>query len=282
MSFYQQFKVPVGQELDLNNYDPAFTLAGWHKKTAKKMIVEYGQRLRALQYRLYAENKRSLLIVLQGMDASGKDGSIRHVLGYMNPQGCRVKGFKQPSTQEKAHDFLWRVHRNTPAIGEVVVFNRSHYEDVLVTRVHGWIDEKNWQQRYQQINAFEALLAHSNTIILKFFLHISPEEQLKRFEKRLKDPARWWKISEADYREREYWQAYQQAYQDVLQQCNQTIAPWFIVPSDHKWFRNLVIVQIVVETLEKLKMTFPEPVADIVEIKRKYHQWFDEIDTKER
>ncbi len=275
MNFHQQFKVPSNQKLDLNKHDPGFTAEGLTKKTAKKIIADYDQRLRVLQYRLYAEHKHSLLVVLQGLDASGKDGVIRHVLGYMNPQGCRVRAFKQPTAQEKAHDFLWRVHQATPETGEVVIFNRSHYEDVLITRVHGWVDEKTCRQRYQQINAFESLLASNRTIILKFFLNISPEEQLKRFKKRLQDPDRWWKISEADYKERAYWSDYQQAYQDVLQHCNQDIAPWFIVPSDHKWFRNLVIARIVVEKLEKLQMTFPEPTVDIAEIKRKYHHWFD-------
>ncbi len=216
MNFYQQFQAPVGQDLDLNEYDPGFTAEGLSKKAAKKVIADYGQRLRALQYRLYAENKRSLLIVLQGLDASGKDGVIRHVLGYMNPQGCRVKAFKQPTIREKAHDFLWRVHRHAPATGEVVIFNRSHYEDVLIARVHGWIDDKTCRRRHQHINDFETLLAKNNTVILKFFLHISPEEQLKRFKKRIADPERWWKISEADYQERKYWRDYQQAYQDAI------------------------------------------------------------------
>ncbi len=275
MNYYQQFKVPVDHELKLRDCDPGFTEEGLNKKSAKKLIVDYDQRLRALQFRLYAENKRSLLIVLQGLDASGKDGTIRHVLGYMNPQGCRVRAFKQPTIHEKADDFLWRVHRVVPAAGEVAIFNRSHYEDVLVTRVHGWVDEQTCRHRYRQINDFEALLANNNTVILKFFLHISPEEQLKRFKKRLADPDRWWKISEADYQERHYWQDYQLAYQEVLQHCNQTEAPWFVVPADRKWFRNLVIARIVVETLEGLDMTLPEPKVDIAEIKRKYHHWLD-------
>ncbi len=275
MDFYQQFKVPVGRDLDLSDYDPGFTAEGLNKDVARKTVAEYDERLRALQFQLYAEHKRSLLIVLQGLDASGKDGTIRHVLGYMNPQGCQVRTFKQPTPQEKDHDFLWRVHRLVPAAGEVAIFNRSHYEDVLITRVHGWIDDNTCRQRYQQINDFELLLTQNNTVILKFFLHISPEEQLRRFQKRLQDPGRWWKISEADYQERDYWQDYQRVYQEALQHCNQTDAPWFVVPADHKWFRNLVIASIVVETLEGLNMAFPEPKVDITEIKRKYHHRFD-------
>jgi len=273
--FCTQFCVEPGRSIDLAAWDPACTDGVSTKKSAKKEIVEYAERLRVLQFLLYAENKRSLLIVLQGLDASGKDGTIRHVLGYMNPQGCRVHAFKQPSDVEKEHDFLWRAHKVTPAIGDVAIFNRSHYEDVLVTRVHGWVDRKVCLQRYQQINEFEALLVTNNTIILKFFLHISPEEQLNRFKKRLQDPNRWWKISESDYSERQYWADYQQAYQDTLQHCSSVQAPWFVIPSDHKWFRNLAISRIVVETLESLNMSFPEPKVDIAKIKRKYHKWFE-------
>ncbi len=273
--FCTQFCVEPGRSIDLAAWDPASTDGVSTKKSAKKEIIEYAERLRVLQFLLYAENKRSLLIVLQGLDASGKDGTIRHVLGYMNPQGCRVHAFKQPSDVEKEHDFLWRAHKVTPAIGDVAIFNRSHYEDVLVTRVHGWVDRKVCRQRYQQINEFEALLVTNNTIILKFFLHISPEEQLNRFKKRLQDPNRWWKISESDYSERQYWADYQQAYQDALQHCSSVQAPWFVIPSDHKWFRNLAISRIVVETLEGLDMSFPEPKVDIAKIKRKYHKWFE-------
>jgi len=242
-----------------------------NKKAAKHEIEYYAKRLRDLQYLLYAENKRSLLIVLQGLDASGKDGTIRHVLGYMNPQGCRVQAFKQPSSLEAAHDFLWRIHQAVPKKGEAVIFNRSHYEDVLVARVHNLVPKKVWKARYQQINAFESFLTENNTKILKFFLHISPDEQLRRFKKRLDDPDRWWKISESDYSERRYWNDYQQAYQDVVSKCSTGQAPWFVIPSNHKWFRNLAISRIVVEVLEKQQMTFPEPTVDLNEIRNKYH-----------
>ncbi len=269
--FYHRFVVPCGCSFDLTKCDPDYKDDLTNKKAAKHEIEYYAKRLRDLQYLLYAENKRSLLIVLQGLDASGKDGTIRHVLGYMNPQGCRVQAFKQPSSLEAAHDFLWRIHQAVPKKGEAVIFNRSHYEDVLVARVHNLVPKKVWKARYQQINAFESFLIENNTKILKFFLHISPDEQLRRFKKRLDDPNRWWKISESDYSERRYWNDYQQAYQDVVSKCSTEQAPWFVIPSNHKWFRNLAISRIVVEVLEKQQMTFPEPTVNLNEIRNKYH-----------
>ena len=256
----------------LDRIDPGYKDGLSNKQSAVREIAEYAQRLRELQYKLYAENRRGLLIVLQGLDAGGKDGTIRHVLGYMNPQGCRVQPFKQPTHLEAAHDFLWRAHRATPAKGEVVIFNRSHYEDVLVVRVHDLVPKVQWKARYDQINAFESLLTANSIHILKFYLHISPEEQLRRFKKRLDDPTRWWKISETDYSERAYWKDYQQAYEDALSHCSTEQAPWYVIPSDHKWFRNLAVSRIVVETLEALKMSFPEPHVDIEEIRKKYLQ----------
>ncbi len=269
--FYHRFVVPCGCSFDLEKCDPDYKDDLTNKKAARHEIEYYAKRLRDLQYLLYAENKRSLLIVLQGLDASGKDGTIRHVLGYMNPQGCRVQAFKQPSSLEAAHDFLWRIHQAVPKKGEAVIFNRSHYEDVLVARVHNLVPKKVWKARYQQINAFESFLTENNTKILKFFLHISPDEQLRRFKKRLDDPDRWWKISESDYSERRYWNDYQQAYQDVVSKCSTDKAPWFVIPSNHKWFRNLAISRIVVEVLEKQQMSFPEPTVDLHEIRNKYH-----------
>ncbi len=201
----------------------------------------------------------------------GKDGVVRHVVGSMNPQSCRVISFKQPSPEELAHDYLWRVERQAPRRGEVVVFNRSHYEDVLIVRVHGLVAEDVWSKRYEQINDFERRLAANGTHILKFFLHISKEEQLKRFERRLDDPARQWKISEADYSEREYWTQYEAAYEDVLGRCSTADAPWFVIPSDHKWLRDLAISQIIVETMDELGIEVPKPAVDIDEIRKKYH-----------
>ena len=224
-----------------------------------------------LQFRLYAEQKRSLLICLQALDAGGKDGVIRHVVGPMNPQGCRVVGFKQPTAVELAHDFLWRVEQATPRRGEVVIFNRSHYEDVLITRVHDLVPKAVYSERYAQINDFERRLVANGTHILKFFLHISKEEQLERFKQRLDDPARHWKISDADYSERKYWASYERAYEDAIEKCSTGDAPWFVIPSDHKWFRNLAISQIIIDTMEKLAIKVPEPTVNIVDIRRKYH-----------
>jgi len=271
MQFSKRFRVKPGNHFSLADIAPNDTENHKDKSTALEDIHKYARRLRELQQVLYAENKRGLLICLQAMDTGGKDGTIKHVLGYMNPQGCRVQSFKAPSAEEAEHDFLWRVHKVTPARGEVVIFNRSHYEDVLVVRVHNLVDKKIWSHRYDTINAFEKHLADNGVHILKFFLHISNGEQLKRFKKRLEDPSRQWKISEADYAERPYWDAYQQAYEDALRKCSTDWAPWFVIPSDHKWFRNLAISRIVVEYLEALDMKYPQPHVDIEVIKKKFH-----------
>ena len=242
-----------------------------HKQARKEIKCELA-RLDQLQYLLYSENKNSLLIVLQGMDAAGKDGVIRHVLGGMNPQGCSVAGFKQPTVLEASHDFLWRAHCHVPRTGEVGIFNRSHYEDVLVTRAHKLISEKECLRRYTFINEFERLIFQENkTTILKFFLHISKKEQLKRFGQRLNDPDRRWKISENDYHERLSWKGYMQFYEQMLSETSKKHAPWFIIPSDHKWFRNLAVSRIIANTLEGLKMKAPQATVDIEEIRRKYH-----------
>jgi PPK2 family polyphosphate:nucleotide phosphotransferase len=240
-------------------------------EAATDEIEHYQQRLRELQELLYAERQRSLLICLQAMDTGGKDGTINHVLGAMNPQGCRVVAFRQPSAEELAHDFLWRVHRAAPARGEVVIFNRSHYEDVLVVRVHNLVPKDVWSRRYDRINAFEKGLLEHDIHILKFYLHISKEEQLTRFKERLDDPTKQWKISEADYKERDFWDDYVAAYEEALSRCSTEHAPWFIIPADHKWFRNLAVARIVVEHLEGLKMKYPEPTVDIEQIRREYH-----------
>lgn len=271
MDYNKLFRVEPGSRVKLGKIDPDF--AGKHKNQAsvKDKLEKYNQRLRELQYLLYAEGKRSLLICLQGLDTSGKDGTINHVLGAMNPQGTRVHGFKAPSREEAAHDFLWRIEQRAPTRGEVVIFNRSHYEDVLVVRVHNLVPQEVWSKRYELINAFEKNLVANGTHILKFFLHISKEEQLRRFKQRLDDPNRRWKISEADYAERRFWNDYQEAYEDALRQTGTKHAPWLVVPADHKWFRNLAVSRIVVETLESLKMKFPEPVVTLKDIKRKYH-----------
>jgi PPK2 family polyphosphate:nucleotide phosphotransferase len=272
MTITERFIIRPGQKLELDSIDPGYHAEHKNKSSAKNEIHAYALRLRELQYLLYAENRRGLLICLQALDTGGKDGTIRHVLGYMNPLGCRVKSFKQPNTEEAAHDFLWRIHKETPSRGEVAIFNRSHYEDVLITRVHGLISEPQCKERYTAINAFEKHLTENSVHIIKFYLHISKDEQLKRLNKRLDDPTRHWKISEADYTERSHWDEYRHAYEDMLTHCSTEWAPWFVIPANHKWFRNLVISRIVVEYLEQLNMKFPEPKVEIAEIRRKFYK----------
>ena len=272
MNYRKKFRVAPGSRIRLKDIDPQFADKREDKKSARSKIKKLQQRMDELQFQLYAERKRSLLICLQAPDAGGKDGVVRHVIGSMNPQGCRVVSFKQPSAEERARDFLWRIEYQTPERGEVVIFNRSHYEDVLIVRVHHLVARKVWSKRYEEINDFERRLVADGTHILKFFLHISKEEQLRRFEKRLDDRTRQWKISEADYSEREYWDDYATAYEDALSKCSTDDAPWFVIPSDHKWFRNLAISRIVVEHLESLKLKFPPPSVDIEHIRKEYHK----------
>lgn len=271
MDYWKRFRVAPGTKVKLKDIDSSFKGHHENREHASDEIQHYQDRLSELQALLYAERQHSLLICLQAMDTGGKDGTINHVLNAMNPQGCRVAAFRQPTPEELAHDFLWRVHKQTPARGEVVVFNRSHYEDVLVVRVHQLAPKAVWSRHYAEINAFEKELLDNDTRILKFYLHISKEEQLRRFKERLKDPAKQWKISEADYKEREFWDDYMEAYEDALSQCATEHAPWFIIPADHKWFRNLAVARIVVEQLEALKMTYPKPTVNLDRIRREYH-----------
>lgn len=271
MDFRSKLGVMPGEVFSLNSIDPAHTHGVSSREDAEAETARHLERLNALQYLLYADSGRSLLLIFQGMDAAGKDGAIRTVCGSMNPQGVVVSAFKQPSAEEAAHDFLWRAHCRTPGRGAVAIFNRSHYEDVLVVRVHELVEEKTWSARYAQINDFENILAQNGTQILKFFLHISADEQLDRFGKRLDDPARHWKISEGDYSEREYWSAYQQAYEQVLNTTSSHHAPWYVIPSNHKWFRNLAVAQIITETLEDMGLQLPPTKVDIADIQRKYH-----------
>jgi PPK2 family polyphosphate:nucleotide phosphotransferase len=249
--------------VSLSDYDPADT-AGWRRGEEIDVALRQSlSRIDELQHLLYAENRRALLIVLQAMDAGGKDGLIRHVMSGFNPQGCSVTSFKVPTSEEADHDFLWRIHRNVPRLGEVGIFNRSHYEDVLVARVRGLVPRDVWSRRYEVINAFERQLADNTVVILKFFLHISRKEQRKRLQARLDDPARQWKFSPGDLEERKRWPAYMKAYEDVLERCSTPHAPWYVIPSDRKWFRNLAVADIIVERLESLKMKFPPPAHDL-------------------
>jgi len=276
MNYSKKFIVEPGSSVRLNNFDTKFEKKHVKKKSSKKKTGKLQKKMDELQYRLFAKHKHSLLIVLQAPDAGGKDGVVRHVIGSMNPQGCRVVGFKQPTPEELTHDFLWRIERQVPKPGEVIIFNRSHYEDVLVVRVHDLVPKEVWSNRYEQINNFEKRLIANDTHILKFFLHISKEEQLHRFKQRLEDPTKRWKISEADYKEREFWESYQEAYEDALNKCSSKDAPWFVIPSDQKWFRNLAISQIISKTMKKLHIEFPEPTVNIEDIRRKYHKAVNE------
>jgi PPK2 family polyphosphate:nucleotide phosphotransferase len=273
--YVEDFRIPAGSHVRLSDFDPNFK--GRHSK--EKALAKFDglcKKMEELQQKLFAERKRSLLVCLQALDAGGKDGVVKHVIGSMNPDGCRVANFKEPTQEELAHDFLWRIEAQTPKRGEIAIFNRSHYEDVLVVRVHNLVPKAVWSQRYAQINDFERRHAANGTVILKFFLHISKEEQLSRFEQRLDDPAKRWKISESDYTERECWDDYQRAYDDVLAKCNTEQAPWFVIPANHKWFRDIAVSEIIVSTLESMNIQVPKPTVDIEEIRRKYHSAVDE------
>jgi PPK2 family polyphosphate:nucleotide phosphotransferase len=270
MSYRKRFEVRPESQVALSEIDSDFTGKHKDKAAAAGEMKRDDRRLGNLQYLLYAEHQRSLLVVLQGMDASGKDGTIRHVFGALDPQGARVHAFKEPTQEEADHDFLWRAHIYAPGKSELVIFNRSHYEDVLIVRVHDLVPESVWSERFNLINEFERNLALAGTTILKFYLHITADDQLKRFEKRLNDPKRQWKISEADYKERAYFTEYVKAYEDVLNKTSTAYAPWFVIPSRRKWFRNLAVSKIVVETLKSFDMKFPQPAVDIDEIRRKF------------
>jgi len=272
-NYLKKLIVKPNSKIRLKHLDPDYHGKHESRESALPEIQKNLQKMEPLQYLMYAENKHSLLIVLQGLDAAGKDGVVRHVLTGMNPSGCVSVNFKQPTARELAHDFLWRVHPHVPAKGSVAIFNRSHYEDVLVARVHNLVPEKVWSKRYDQINDFERLIAtENNTTILKFFLHISKEEQLERFKKRLDDPARQWKISDSDYKERDYWKDYTEAFEDVLSKTSTERAPWFIIPANHKWFRDLAISQIITRAMEEMNMQLPKPTVNLAEIRREYHQ----------
>lgn len=269
-SFSDEFRAD-GHSFAIKHCPTATTPGIKFESEAVAATEKIAKKIRALQYKLYAEGKQSLLIVLQGLDAAGKDGTIRHVLGMMNPQGCTVTGFKQPTPEESRHDFLWRIHPHAPAKGSVAVFNRSHYEDVLVARVHQLCPKNQLHERYEQINAFEALLtSQANTRIIKFFLHISPEEQLNRFATRLDDPEKNWKISAADYTERQYWDAYSEAYEIAITQTSTNHAPWFCIPADNKWYRNCAVANIVLETLESMAPQIPAPSVDLDQIRKNF------------
>ena len=269
MKIRTQLMVEPGRGARLRDRDPEATPGIKGKAAAEKALEKNMKRLEELQFLLYAENKRAVLIVFQAMDAGGKDGTIRHVMSALNPQGCSVTSFKVPTPEEAEHDFLWRIHKATPRLGEFAIFNRSHYEDVLVVRVHNLVAKSIWAKRYHQINAFEKLLAESQVTIFKFFLHISKDEQKERFQNRLEDPTRQWKLSEGDFSERRYWNDYLEAYEDALTRCSTPWAPWYVIPANKKWYRNLAVSEILVAALEDLHMKFPPPSLDVSKVRLK-------------
>jgi len=271
MDYRKKFMVEPGAKVRLSKIDASYAGKDENHEQALPEIQTNVERMDKLQYLLYADNHQSLLVILQALDAAGKDGVIRHLFSGMNPQGTSVFGFKQPSKYEAAHDFLWRAHLRTPGTGEVVVFNRSYYEDVLVVRVHKLVPDSVWSKRYDLINDFEKTLSQNGTTILKFFLHISPEEQLSRFKQRLDDPSRHWKISETDYSERELWPQYMEAYEDAIALTSTKHAPWYTIPANHKWFRNLAVSQIIADTMDEMGLQLPATQVDIAEMRRKYH-----------
>jgi PPK2 family polyphosphate:nucleotide phosphotransferase len=266
-NFTKELMVRPGKKVKLRKYDPDDTL-GWEKSHKTNDSIERSlRRVDKAQYLLYANRKTALLVVLQALDAGGKDGTIRHVMSGVNPQGCSVISFKTPSAEEAAHDFLWRIHKAVPEHGYIGIFNRSHYEDVLIVRVHNLVPKEVWSKRYEEISEFEEMLTRNNVRILKFFLHISKDEQKKRFMERIDDPDKRWKVSLADFQERKYWDEYTNAYEDALTRCNTEDAPWFIIPSNKKWFRNLAVSHVIAETLEKMHMKFPAPTVNVKRLK---------------
>ena len=255
-----RYRVKPDSKVGLAKWDPKETSAfDGGKKSGKKRVAELCRRLDELQELLYAEGKHKVLLIFQALDAGGKDGTIRSIFEGVNPQGVKVASFKAPTPEELSHDFLWRIHKHTPGRGEIAIFNRSHYEDVLVVRVHDLVPEAVWSKRYDHINHFEKLLADEGTTILKFYLNIDQDEQKERFQERLDNPAKQWKFNIGDLAERKLWDKYMAAYEDVLSKTSTEWAPWYIVPANRNWYRNLVISEVIVKTLENLHMAYPEP-----------------------
>src|ERR1035437_7548529 len=264
----RELAVRPGSKIQLAEFDPAATL-GVSKAAGTGRLAKNLERLNDLQYMLYAEARRSLLVVLQGIDAGGKDGTIKHVMSGLNPQGVDVTSFKVPEGAEKRHDYLWRIHQAVPEWGKIGIFNRSHYEDVLVVRVHGLVPKDVWSKRFDQINDFELMLSDSGVRIVKFLVYIGKEEQAARFRARLDDKSKNWKFSPADLKERKYWDDYTVAYQDMLRRCSTKYAPWYVIPANYKWFRNLAVSQILVDTLESMDLKFPKPAEALTGIRIK-------------
>jgi PPK2 family polyphosphate:nucleotide phosphotransferase len=263
-----RYRVEPGTTVKLADHDPAGRLTfDGDKQLGEKYLAELTERLRDLQELLYAEGKHRVLMVLQSTDTGGKDGVIRHVFRTVNPQGVKVSTFKAPSAEELAHDYLWRIHKEIPGRGEIRIFNRSHYEDVLVVRVRELVPRTTWERRYDQINDFERMLAEEGATIVKFFLHISKEEQAKRLQERLDDPSKHWKFKTGDLDERKRWDAYQHVFEAMLSRTSTATAPWYVVPSNSKWYRNLVVARTLVDTLERLEMRYPPPDFDPAQVR---------------
>lgn len=260
--FWEELRVPPEGKFRLSKWDPRATPGARAKEAARARAARNLARIDELQYLLYAENRRGLLLVFQAMDCGGKDGAIRSLAGGLNPQGCHVHSFKAPGVEERAHDFLWRIHRATPARGEIAVWNRSHYEDVLIVRVHELVPKALWSKRYDEIRDFERLLVAEGTLIVKFFLHISKDEQAERLRARLEDPGKLWKFAPGDLEERQHWDSYQAAYEEALARTSTEEAPWFVIPADRKWYRDLAVSEIVRATLERAKPEHPKPTFD--------------------
>jgi len=260
----ERYRIQPGGSIDLEKWDPndksVFQIS---KEEGKNQLLQLNEELETLQELLYAEGKHKLLIVLQAMDTGGKDGTIRHVFEGVNPQGVKVFSFKVPTEEELAHDYLWRVHEHTPGKGKIVIFNRSHYEDVLVVRVHNIVPKEIWSRRYEHIRAFENLLAEEGTTILKFYLHIDKDEQKDRLQARLDEPNKNWKFSRGDLEERKLWDKYLEAFEDALEKTSTETAPWYVIPANRKWYRNLVISSIIIEKLKSLNMAFPDSEEDL-------------------
>ncbi len=259
----KSFSLKPGHKVNIKELDPS-THDGFDDKDAALPVVQdFVKQLGELQEMLYAEHQHKVLVVLQAMDTGGKDGTVRKVFEGVNPQGVRVASFKVPTPVESDHDYLWRIHQQVPGKGELVIFNRSHYEDVLVVRVHKLVPREVWEARYEQINNFEQMLSEEGTLILKFFLNISKDEQKQRLRARLEDNTKLWKYNPGDLQERALWDDYMQAYEDMLNKTTTDFAPWYVVPADHKWYRDWVVAGSIVEALKALKMQYPQPTFDV-------------------
>lgn len=267
MTWARRLRIKAGTTISLDDIDTHETHGYAKGPELDAALARNIARLDELQYLMYAEHQRALLVVLQGMDASGKDGTIRHVITGFNPQGCRVVAFKTPTADELAHDFLWRVHAAVPGKGDVAIFNRSHYEDVVTARVRALVPPKVWKRRYEEIKGFERMLAEAGVVIVKLFLHISKDEQKQRLARRIEDKTRQWKVALSDFEDRKHWKDYMRAYEDAITASNTPDAPWYVVPADRKWFRNLAVSQILVDTLESLEMQVPKATVDLSRIK---------------